>query len=152
MEPQITRLDAWTVMGVQARVDYTTQPDFKAIWDESMEYLDRIAPHKTREGYFGVSFEVPGTSDSVVDYIAGMAVAPDCPVADGVTAREVPAATYAVFEFPFDEMHQSIEHALHEWLPASRYERDRTTPVTDFLRFGDGPVQFYLPVRKADTP
>lgn len=157
MEPRIERLDAFAVMGTLTRVDYGRHPSFSALWDRFMAHHDLVKAFCTEEAYYGVSYATDRRE--VVDYLAGMPIAPSAEpltlqpaAADAppIVVREVPAAQWAVVEFEFADMIDGIERLLSTWLPASEYILDMEVPISDFLRFGDGPVRFHVPVCRAE--
>lgn len=83
---------------------------------ESLSLMDGSEP----AGLLGVSFCDEGTFNG---YLVGVATSQPCP--EGMEERQVPAATYAVFDCvgPMPDAMQRLQHRiLAEWLPSSGYE------------------------------
>ena len=151
VEPRILELDMIPVLGILRRVNQA-ETDFQGLWDKDfMVYHDQIRKQSIDGAYYGVSFRIERENGDVVEYLAGMAVREPSIVPEGLVARHIPAALYALFEFDFKDMDNSIGYALESWLPASPYQRNHSVSITDFLIFGRGQVAFHLPVREAHT-
>jgi len=151
IEPRILELDTIPVLGILRSVNHAAT-DFQALWDRDfMVYHDQIRKQSIDGAYYGVSFRVEIDNADVVEYLAGMAVREPSIIPEGLVARYVPAGLYALFEFDFKDMNNTIGYALESWLPASPYERNHSVSITDFLIFGRGQVAFHLPVREAHT-
>ena len=102
------------------------------------------------QGLLGVQFCRDGAFDG---YMACVATQQPCP--EGMEAREVPAATYAVFEcegaMP-DAMGDLWHRILTEWLPASGYAWSSGTDVERYLTPNmtapDSKSEVWLPVER----
>ena len=153
MDPRSVDRRAFTVMGIQERFTPENE-DFEGIWKRSMAFHDQIHPHSTDGAYYGVGFAAPG-DEHAMDYLAGMAVPAGTPCPEGLVARRVPAARYAVFECTVATIHDTYERIFKEWLPAAPVEHDETKagferypPGTDSA---DTPVLIHLPIREGEA-
>lgn len=160
MEYRIEERDAFRVVGYQVKGNWTLEDSGqKAV--EFWEYLeqdDARRIHKVLslmdgsdpQQLLGVCFCDDGAFDG---YLVGVATSAACP--DDMVAREVPAATYAIFDCvgPMPDAIQRVQHRiLAEWLPSSGYE---WAPKADLeLYFGpnmtseDYRSQVWLPIQK----
>ena len=128
MAYDIVELDSFTVMGIQIRITPAEENNEKyaAIWNEFEPYIDQIRPISTGRRCFGVDF--PTDKKRVFDYLAGMAVQSGAtPLDDKLIVRKVPAARYAVFKCPYQDIGRTYQEIFKNWLPNSRYEIDKGT-------------------------
>lgn len=154
MEPKIILMEGFSVMGVMARVDPDQPGFFDEMWMKRfMPAEERIRKYATDQAYYGVFFH-PQDPQAPVDYLAGMAVSgPEARAEAGdIVIRQVPSATYAVYECTFRDLGQASDFLLGRWLPASPYEYAH--PLPDFEYYppscecSDSAVLIYIPVRK----
>ena len=87
-----------------------------------MPHHNRIQPLSTDKAYYGVWFETE--EEGLMDHIAGMAVEETEGLPESFVAREVPAATYAVFECSVGTIGKTWDEIYRQWLPSSEYEAD----------------------------
>ncbi len=153
MEPKFVDLDAFTVMGIMVHA-MPDQVDFRAVWEDAfMPHHEFIKALSTDKSYYGVWF--PHHADGIPDYIAGMRVPEGSPAPEGVTARQVPASRYAVFECAMPDIGKTYGYVYNTWLAASPYEFP--PGGADFEYYPpegvtDQPCAVYIPVREKVTP
>jgi predicted transcriptional regulator YdeE len=157
MDPKIIDRDAFKVMGVIGHFDSVAE-DHTALWEEDfMLFHDRIKSLSTGEGYYGVY--LGADHNKPMDILAGMAVqdtAQDAKGApEGIQVREMPAATYAVFECSFQEIGHTYGYIWDEWLESSAYEQDMTKLGFDYYppatTDGSSPMEIWLPIKKKSS-
>ena len=150
MEPEIVTRDGFAVMGVVVRGNPTSM-DYADIWgNQFMKYHDQVKALSTDEAYYGVYFETG--EENVVDLVAGMAVGEVQDVPDGLVVREVPAATYAVFQCTVKTIGATWQAIMAEWLTTSEYEYDASKTAFECYPPGtqdtDSPASVFVPIRK----
>ena len=139
------------VMGTVDRVtpadeDATT---YERIWRRFESYHDQIDPYSTDQAYYGVSFATD--EEGVCDYVAGMAVGKVDAVPEGLVTREVPAASYAIFEGSVQHIGETYRHIFSQWLPQSTHELDCSSPAFErYPPVGEegSPVLIHIPIRE----
>lgn len=142
MEPKIVTKDAFRVVGMRY-VGKNKQGEISQMWGE---FVPRIREIRHGVGEKQEAYGLcccPGDAEpGVIEYIAGIPVAALKDIPEGMTGRDVPTQTYAVFEAPgLAGIHQTYEYILKEWLPKSSY------------RAGDGPdFEFYDESFNPDGP
>jgi predicted transcriptional regulator YdeE len=150
MEPELVNRERFTVMGITARVK-PEAADYNDLWDRQFAAREgEVKPRATDEGYYGVYF---GTGEpGLVDFVAGMAVAPGEDVPEGLIAREVPAALHAVFECTLSTIGPTWGQVYGDWLPASEFDVDPGGACFEYFPPGpdspDAPVFIHVPVRE----
>ena len=149
MEPQIVRREGFTVMGMIGHFGSAAE-NFGPLWNEYMRHHKQVEPVSAGEGHYGVYLGADHTKP--IDYLAGMAVEGTAVAPEGVEAREVPAALYAVFECSFQEIGPTYGYIWGEWLRSSPYEQDTSKLGFDYFPPGttDGPspVAVWFPVKE----
>ncbi len=129
-EPKILTAGPLTVVGVRERFESTEQatPEaFEDLWmNRFMPHQDVLLPLSTNKGYYGVTYAI-GEGESFY-YLAGMAVADDTDVPEGLFVHSVPEAEFAVFETDMTGIGETWGRIFGVWLPGSAYEHDRATP------------------------
>jgi predicted transcriptional regulator YdeE len=157
MDPKIVDRDAFKVMGVIGHFDSVAE-DHTPLWEKDfMVFHDQIKALSTDEGYYGVYLGADHAEP--MDILAGMVVqsaAQDAPGAPaGIQVREVPAATYAVFECLFQGIGSTYGYIWDEWLQTSAYEQDMTKLGFDYYppatTDGSSPMEIWLPVREKES-
>jgi len=151
MTPRMEERGAFTVMGIQLRIN-PMSADYGDIWRNQYEpRLPEIEPFATDEACLGLYF---GTGDEgKVDFVAGRPVEGVTNLPDGLVLWEVPGATEAVFECTMGTIGPTWHAIYQEWLPASEYVADEDAPC--YERFAPGchegtvPVTIHVPVKKA---
>ncbi len=127
MKARIVERDSFFVMGTLTRMTAAeeTGEKYAEIWNNFELYNVRIKPISTDRMYYGVCFTTK--QKDVFDYLAGMAVRDDAAPPDKqLVIRNVPAARYAIFQCPVQEIGQTYQYILNQWLPSSRYETNKT--------------------------
>ncbi len=117
MDPRITQREPFAVLGVvtQVRQGSETPELFANIWRKFESRRQEIEFLVIGEHYFGVNF--PTDKEDVTDYLAGMMVAADVPILEGLEKRTVSGGQFAVFECPVESIGESYQHIFTEWLP-----------------------------------
>lgn len=149
MEPKMVDFEAFRVLGVQVRAK-PDQVDYTRLWHDQVDpRLDEIRPHSTSGAYYNVY--LPTDEPGVSDVVAGMAVTAEAPVPDGLVARDVPAATYAVTTCHLHEIGATWDALFRLWLPTSAYVSDGGKAAFEvFPPDGAGPetpLEVCLPVK-----
>jgi predicted transcriptional regulator YdeE len=150
MDPKIVDRDAFKVMGVIGHFDSVAE-DHSPLWEKDfMMFHDQIKSLSTGAGYYGVYLGADHTK--LMDILAGMVVQDAAGAPAGVEVREVPAATYAVFECLFQEIGSTYGYIWDEWLESSAYEQDMAKLGFDYYppatTDGSSPMEIWLPIKK----
>ena len=151
MKYDIVDRNAFTVMGILTRVkpEEETSEKYAEIWKKFENYTDQIRPLSVGWRCYGIDF--PTKKEKVFDYLAGMAVQSDVVVPDpNLVTREVPAARYAIFKCPYQEIGQTYQEIFSNWLPNSRYKIDAS--ACSFEQYSlrdreDRPVSIHIPIK-----
>jgi len=121
MDCQIEKKDKMTVIGFERRfVMDTAFAEIPKFWDEffAKGLQKQVAP------LLGCCFDEKGKTDFA--YLIGNFCAPDAPVPAGMTKREIPAHTWAMFHTEGTEskdIQKLNRQIFSEWLPANtQYE------------------------------
>lgn len=152
MDPKIIDRDAFKVMGVVGHFASAAE-NFGPLWEETyMSFHAQIEPLSAGEGHYGIYLS-PDHSKPI-DYLAGMAVQDATGAPEGIQVREVPAATYAVFECSFQEIGHTYGYIWDEWLQTSEYEQDVSGLGFDYYppatTDGSSPMEIWFPVKKKE--
>jgi len=150
MEPKIVEKEAFAVMGVSARGDPTTM-DYEDIWgNRFMKHHDQVKALSTDGGYYGAYFDTG--EENVAELVAGMAVGEVQNVPEGLVVRELPPATYAVFDCTVKTIGPTWQAIMGEWMPASGYEYDASKTSFEYYppdtQDADAPVAIHVPVKR----
>jgi predicted transcriptional regulator YdeE len=152
MNPKIVDRDAFKVMGV---IDHfaSAAEDHTQLWEKDfMEFHDQIKSLSASEGYYGVYLSADHTKP--IDMLAGMVVQDAAGAPEGVQVRELPAATYAVFECLFQEIGSTYGYIWDEWLQTSEYEQDMSKLGFDYYPPAtadcSSPMEIWFPVKKKE--
>jgi AraC family transcriptional regulator len=142
---------AFTVLGVTVRGN-VMDLDYVGIWEKQfMPRAAEILPLSTDQSYYGAYF---GTDqDMIMDFIAGVEVAPGTAVPAGLVARELPAASYAVFACAMKDTMATWMAIMQEWMPTSGYEWDMSASPFEhyppgFMGEPDEQFAIWVPVKK----
>jgi predicted transcriptional regulator YdeE len=153
MEPRFVEREAFWVVGVEdeAYKIEEVDPGFDDLWmNRFMAKHDEIQPFSVDGAYYGVWFGTQGSDLSSGTYLAGMAVEEGADVPEGWSLREVPAATYAVFDTTLRDIGEATEFALDRWLPGAEYRYDGDAPRFDYMppdtSGPETPVSVWIPV------
>jgi predicted transcriptional regulator YdeE len=101
----------------------------------------------TQKVYLGVSF--PTDEERVIEYLAGMRVAPDTPAPGGLEVRQVSGGEYAVFECPLDAIGPTYQYVFTVWLPNAAVQFDAgRAPFEEYPeKTPEQPVRLHIPVQ-----
>ena len=144
---------AFTIMGTSCRMTPSeeTGENYAKIWSDFEQYNEQLKQISTDKKYYGATFNTQQTGQ--IDYVTAMVV-PDGtePIDQGLVVRKIPAAQYTVFECPVEQIGQTYQYIMSQWLPASPYSISSNTPsFEEYPPEGqDGPVCIYIPVTKKD--
>lgn len=145
--PTLCEQGAFQVLGIQERID-PTRADYRAIWGRFERRAEEVRALATEKAGYGVYFDCDEPARS--DFVAGMAAAYPETVPTGLVLRQVPAATWAVFECAMATTGATWEGILGQWLPASGMAAAEGKPA--YERFppgcheGAAPVTIHLAV------
>ncbi|MBN1976762.1 MAG: GyrI-like domain-containing protein [Anaerolineae bacterium] len=150
MSPKIVDRDAFKVMGVIGHFASAAE-DHTPLWEQDfMLFHDQIKSLSVGEGYYGVYLGADHAKP--LDILAGMVVPSAAGAPAGVQVRELPAATYAVFECLFREIGLTYGYIWDEWLRTSAYGQDASKLGFDYYppatTDGSSPMEIWLPVKK----
>jgi predicted transcriptional regulator YdeE len=135
MEPSITTCEAFTVLGIQVRVD-PMKADYQAIWNEQYApHAAEIAALASKPGARSVFFDTE--ESAMLDMVAGMAVAACAVPPAGLVARDVPEGLYAVAACTLGTLGATWLAIYREWLPTSAYEADMSRPCYEYYAAGE---------------
>jgi AraC family transcriptional regulator len=147
VQPKIVTREAFKVMGVVEHFASAGE-SFGPLWQAYLSFHEQIEPLSAGVGHYGV-YLGPDHSQPI-DYLAGMAVREDADAPEGVAVREVPAATYAVFECSFQRLGPTYGYVWDEWLPSSSYAQDTSRLGFDYFAPGtesaESQVEIWFPV------
>jgi predicted transcriptional regulator YdeE len=153
MEPKIVQRQAFTVMGVIGHFASAGE-NFGPLWQEYMQHHEQIEPLSDREGHYGVYLGADHSGP--IDYLAGMVVRDAAETPEGVETRQIPGATFAVFECTFQQLGPTYGYIWGEWLQSSAYTQDTSKLGFDYFAPGttDGgsTVEIWFPVIAGNHP
>ena len=130
MEPQFVTKPAFTVVGMCIQTT-ALSPDIPNLWQKfgpqmsEVQYLaepvgiDGVMTHHIAYGLMDHYDENTGK----FDYLAGEAVTKVEELPAGMTAWNIPANTYAVFETTLPTLGADFGHIFSTWLPLSGYQQ-----------------------------
>jgi predicted transcriptional regulator YdeE len=151
MSYDIMERESFTVMGTLTRITPSDENSekYEAIWKAFEPYIDQIRPISTGWRYYSVYYATK--QQGVFDYLAGMGVQSDAAAPDpNLVARKVPAARYAVFKCPFQDIGKTYQEIFNNWLPNSRYEIDKKSCSFEIYAMRgreNRPVFIYIPIK-----
>lgn len=142
MQPVLEERGPFTVVGVMDRMT-VNQAEQPAMWQNFTSRSQEIVPDKEVNARLGV-FPEDGTGfalDVEMPYLAGCPVDEVESIPEGMMARFIPKAKYAVFTVDGDEraMTALYDKIFNEWLPKSGYKKQ----VADLLE--------WYPLTEGDT-
>ena len=150
MDPRIEHRNAFTVLGIQSGVKQgsETRELFAGIWEKFENRRESIESLSTATAYYGVNF--PTGMEEVSDYLAGMMVADDSPVPDGMKKRAVRGGDYAIFECPVGGIGECYQYIFTKWLPVAPLSFNPENPVFEEYPGKDStlPVCIHIPVTR----
>ena len=127
MVPTIVERDAFALIGVQTWIDPETA-DHERIFDELYRpYADKARAVACEPGFYGSYFASRGPGQ--VGYMVGVAAPKDTEAPEGLVALAIPAARYARFEFPREDIGRAWDYVHGEWFPNSQEYALAMSPV-----------------------
>ncbi|MEP0765395.1 MAG: GyrI-like domain-containing protein [Fimbriimonadia bacterium] len=141
-EPTFEDRAGFTLLGVGERI-VLEQADWKALWAAFERRMADIAPVALGEACYGAYFDAGDPKAS--DFLAGMMIPAGTAAKEGLVARDVPEARYAVFECSMEEIGPTWHRIFGEWLPGSGYRYVEGNPC--FEEFAPGVMEGNVPVR-----
>jgi AraC family transcriptional regulator len=120
VEPTTVEADAFAVVGLHYQ-GTNEQGGISDLWHSFEGVEDELTAIQTDQARYGVSYGGdPDTGE--FEYVAGVRADPDATAPEGMTAVELPAATYIRFETTLRDIESTMRTIHTEWLPASEYE------------------------------
>jgi predicted transcriptional regulator YdeE/DNA-binding transcriptional MerR regulator len=118
MEPNIITKPAFTVVGMRY-FGKNENGEIPALWDRLNPRWHEFK-NQADDAAYGVCTDM--NDEGLFEYVAGIAVTDASHVPEGMVVRQVPEATYAVFETTLRGIRQVYDYAMNTWLPQSAYE------------------------------
>jgi AraC family transcriptional regulator len=157
MEPRVVTHEAFRVVGLEDWFTPERIREIPGLWAPFDPWLEGTLERHATEFYGLGQGEVPGPDGTPsLWYMAAVRVPPGAPVPAGLTARTVPAGTYAVFthEGHISTIGKTFDAIFQSWLPAAGL-RPLPSPGWEHYderwdgRTGTGPVDIYIPVERS---
>jgi len=105
------------LLGIRRRLD-PRSTNWGTLWRD--DYAPRLAEIEARStGDVCLGVYMPGESDGLVEFMAGRPARDGIEVPPGLAVRELPAATYAVFECTMADIGATWHAIYGDWLPRS---------------------------------
>lgn len=140
MEPKITTIGEFRVLGVQTIIDPRTA-DYQALWGKDFTpYHETIKALAAGPEYYGVYF--PTSEPNKVAFVAGMAVAALHQTPAGLTVRTIEKMLCAIFECQMATIGQTWGYIYGGWLATSR----------EYAEAPGKPCFEYFPVNESCEP
>jgi AraC family transcriptional regulator len=130
MTIEIVQRPAFHVAGMSIRTK-PLSPEIPALWPRFVARMPEIEGRTESKVAYGVMRHEP--PDALL-YIAGVAVAAGSRAPAGMEIREVPAATYARFQYPLARLGEGFCEIFDRLLPASNYKQ---APGFQLERYGE---------------
>ncbi|MBN2018848.1 MAG: GyrI-like domain-containing protein [Sedimentisphaerales bacterium] len=152
MEPAISNLEPFTVMGISNRMSISEESsaDYAKIWSEFERYNEQLKKISTNGKYYGITFATE--KQNIIDYVIAMAVPEKAaPLDKKLVVRLIPAAQYAVFDCPVQNIGQTKQYIITKWLPNAPYKITPQAPSFEQYPPEDQdklPVRIHIPVTK----
>lgn len=149
MDAAIVTLEDRLVLGSVARIN-PMAADYVRIWREGFDpHQPAVSRMAAEPGYYGVYYS--SEEAGMVDFLAGMVVASDSAVPEGLKARPLPGGVYARFDVTLSTIGAAWAAIYSEWLPGSGYVEDPSRPALEYFApdMGEGPdapVAIYVAV------
>lgn len=154
MKPRFKDMKAVVVAGVEREYadPEKSDPGFADIWMGAfMPRYGDIEAACEDKGFYGVWFRGAGGRPS--RYLAGAAVIDRSAVPADLTIREVPGATYAVFECTVGTIGETYGSIFGNWLAEGGYEANPELPHFEYYppetSSQHSPVFIHVPVVEA---
>lgn len=128
-EPRIINRESFVVMGFLTRITPETEcsETYELIWREFETFHEIIKPLSTDLNYYGITYNTDEVN--VFDYLAGMAVKDLIEVPEGLMIKQIPSASYVVFESPVYAIGETYQYIFAEWFSQSLYKPGGDAPV-----------------------
>jgi AraC family transcriptional regulator len=150
IEPNIVDKPGFTVVGLEIR----TRPfakEIPALWGQFAPRIDEVVAIAEP----GVSYGVMENFDplrSTLDYTAAVSVTSTERIPDGMVARALEAATYAVFPATLSTLGDVFGYIFDAWAPGASLEQLRAPYFERYDESFDpgnpaSQVEIYIPVR-----
>jgi AraC family transcriptional regulator len=152
--PRFENSGSINVVGIRTHYACGGDPNIPAQWQKLEEMMPLLPPQKHPVVY-GICFDRPDG----LDYLAGIEVADDAVVRDGVSKGKLPARRYAVFEHGdhVSALPETCAAIFGDWAPRSGVELiresdgalvflERYGPGFDY-RTGRGDIEVWIPIR-----
>jgi predicted transcriptional regulator YdeE/DNA-binding transcriptional MerR regulator len=154
MEPKMLTKPGFLVAGTLYQGKNENQ-EIAVMWQK--EFMPRMDEVKSVSPItYGICMMPPGLPDGEFQYIAGLEVASEEDVPEGMVLVKVPDHEYAVFEHhgSLDALSDTQTYIYQSWLPSSGYKRSDAPDFElynqDFKDFEEDSVLYlYVPVEKA---
>lgn len=127
MQPEFVERDEAWILGVPIRLNPQTA-DWRAIWHEQVfARSGDITPHSRDGCWYSAmwSTDEPG----MLDFVGGMNVGADTPVAEGLALRRLAGGREAVFRCTLEELPAAWPQVLGQWLPTAPSPCDPARPM-----------------------
>lgn len=158
MKPRLVEKPAFHVVGLSGRFTPETTKDIPRLWGRFAPVMATVPGRTRMDTSYGMCLddEKGERGAPALEYTACVEVKSLAAVPKGMVGFTVPAGTYAVFTHtgPISEIGKTWDAIHHEWLRAAGLEKgagpdyEAYDPRWD-ARTGTGPVDIYVPVRKA---
>jgi AraC family transcriptional regulator len=155
MQPRFVHRPQFTVVGMKCRTSMSNNL-IPRLWDDFMQRHDEIRDWIEPDNCFGICFQEESNGNPDKDffsYLAGIEVQNTNFIPEGMEAKTLPAAEYAVFEHigALDILQETYARIYREWLPQSGYQM---TGDTDFELYDrrfkhgqpDSVMEIWIPV------
>lgn len=139
LEPQIVEKPALTIVGLETPFIHGLSPETNAaqvigpLWETFCHRTNEVSGRIGKESYgiiYGRS-EQERSHPHELQYIAGVAVSPTHAVPPGLSRRDIPAGTFAVFlhRGPIHKISDTCFQIYRVWLPQSAWEHANIADV-----------------------
>jgi AraC family transcriptional regulator len=138
-EPDFRTKEAFTVVGIERYTDRGI-PAIREAWAEFTARNAEIPQPQIPIAYgiedYSRDFDMNEGGFPKYYYLAGYEVGKPATIPEGIKAKDIPKADYAVFTYqgPIDNLHNFFQFIYGEWLPASGYSMDPKLSL-DFERY-----------------
>jgi len=155
MEPRFVTRDSFIVMGFLTSItpENESSKTYELIWKNFENFHETIKPLSTDLHYYGITFNTEELN--VFEYLAGMAVKDildgALEISEDLLIRQIPSASYAVFESQVYAIGQTYQHIFAEWFPESLYKPGGPAPVFEQYPpqgHEKSPVLIHVPIEK----
>lgn len=156
MEPRITQRDNFTVIGLKCRTTLQNNVIPK-LWDDFGKRMEEIKNASGNRACFGICFYEAGDAPGgqYFSYLASLEVTDASQLPEGMVAREIPAAEYAVFEHrgSLETLQQTYRFIYSDWLVNSGYKMVGSQDFELYdqrFKFGqpDSVMEIWIPIAR----